>query len=113
MPRLLAQPRKSQAENSISKRSSFQGAEHAQGGAVDITVEDDGPGILEGDRENAFVAGERFDDAVLGTGLGLSIARDIARLYGGEISLSDSPMGGLSAQLHLPQRMNPDPTKAG
>jgi hypothetical protein len=28
MPRLLAQPRKSEAENSSSKRSSFQVAEH-------------------------------------------------------------------------------------
>ena len=37
-----------------------------------------------------------------GTGLGLAIARDIARSHGGDISLSDSPMGGLRAIVRIP-----------
>jgi two-component system osmolarity sensor histidine kinase EnvZ len=38
-----------------------------------------------------------------GTGLGLPIARDVARAHGGEISLEESPQGGLRARLRLPK----------
>jgi len=37
-----------------------------------------------------------------GTGRGLAIARDIARSHGGDITLSDSPMGGLRAAVRVP-----------
>ena len=37
-----------------------------------------------------------------GTGLGLAIARDIARSHGGDITLGDSPMGGLRATVRIP-----------
>ena len=37
-----------------------------------------------------------------GTGLGLAIARDIARSHGGDITLGDSPMGGLRASVRIP-----------
>ena len=37
-----------------------------------------------------------------GTGLGLAIARDIARSHGGDITLDDSPMGGLRAIIRVP-----------
>ncbi len=74
------------------------------GTTVDISVEDDGTGIPEGARETVFVAGERLDDAVPGTGLGLAIARDIVRLYGGDLTLLTSPLGGLLARLHLPTK---------
>ena len=36
------------------------------------------------------------------TGLGLAIARDIARIHGGDIALSRSPLGGLKAVLKVP-----------
>jgi two-component system osmolarity sensor histidine kinase EnvZ len=48
----------------------------------------------------------RLDDARNqdsgGTGLGLAIARDIARSHGGDISLEDSPLGGLRAVVTIP-----------
>lgn len=67
-----------------------------------ISVDDDGPGLPLEVREQAFAIGERLDDLVPGSGLGLAIARDLARLYGGDARLDDSPLGGLRAQLRLP-----------
>jgi two-component system osmolarity sensor histidine kinase EnvZ len=68
--------------------------------AVQLTVDDDGPGIPLDRREHVF----RPFEAGLGggTGLGLTIARDIVRAHGGEIMLEDSPLGGLRARLRLP-----------
>jgi signal transduction histidine kinase len=67
-----------------------------------ISVDDDGPGLPLAVREQAFAIGERLDDVVPGSGLGLAIARDLARLYGGDAQLDDSPLGGLRAKLRLP-----------
>ena len=38
-----------------------------------------------------------------GTGLGLAIVRDIAKLYGGTITLGEASLGGLEARLELPR----------
>jgi two-component system osmolarity sensor histidine kinase EnvZ len=67
---------------------------------VQITVDDDGPGIPEDSREEAFKPFASFSDG--GTGLGLAIARDIARAHGGDIILGSSPLGGLRARVRLP-----------
>jgi two-component system, OmpR family, osmolarity sensor histidine kinase EnvZ len=71
-----------------------------------VTVDDDGPGIPPKLREEVFKPFLRLDDARNqdegGTGLGLAIARDIARLHGGDIVLSDSPLGGLRATVRVP-----------
>ncbi|HYZ34748.1 MAG TPA: ATP-binding protein [Crenalkalicoccus sp.] len=80
------------------------GREAAAGAAgllwAQVTVDDDGPGIPAGDREEAF---RPFSSgAPGGTGLGLAIARDIVRAHGGEISLEESPLGGLRARVRLP-----------
>lgn len=70
------------------------------------TFDDDGPGIPEKSREDVFRPFFRLDEArnldEQGTGLGLSIARDIARGRGGDITLTDSQLGGLKATLRLP-----------
>jgi two-component system osmolarity sensor histidine kinase EnvZ len=71
-----------------------------------VTVDDDGPGIPADMREDVFKPFLRLDDARNqdqgGTGLGLAIARDIARSHGGDISLGDSPLGGLRATVKVP-----------
>ena len=57
-------------------------------------------------REEVFKPFLRLDDARNqdegGTGLGLAIARDIARSHGGDITLGDSPLGGLRATVRVP-----------
>jgi two-component system, OmpR family, osmolarity sensor histidine kinase EnvZ len=76
-------------------------------GGFEILVDDDGPGIPADRREEAFTAFSRLDPArnqnTKGVGLGLAIARDVARSHGGEISLGQSPLGGLRATLRLPE----------
>jgi len=71
-----------------------------------VTVDDDGPGIPGHLREDVFKPFLRLDDARNqdegGTGLGLAIARDIARSHGGDITLGDSPLGGLRASVRVP-----------
>jgi two-component system osmolarity sensor histidine kinase EnvZ len=68
--------------------------------AVQVTVDDDGPGIAPEQREDAF---RPFaSSAAGGTGLGLTIARDIVRAHGGDIMLEQSPLGGLRARIQLP-----------
>jgi two-component system osmolarity sensor histidine kinase EnvZ len=71
-----------------------------------VTVDDDGPGIPSGMREDVFKPFLRLDDARNqdegGTGLGLAIARDIARSHGGDITLGESALGGLRATVRVP-----------
>jgi two-component system osmolarity sensor histidine kinase EnvZ len=73
---------------------------------VEIAIEDNGPGIPEPRREEAFRPFHRLDEGRNlqsgGSGLGLAIARDIARAHGGDIVLSESPLGGLKATVRLP-----------
>ena len=77
-----------------------------RGEAIEITVDDDGPGIPEHLRDEAFKPFFRLDESrnpeTGGVGLGLTIARDIIRGHGGDIILGDSPSGGLRARLTLP-----------
>lgn len=73
---------------------------------AEIHVDDDGPGIPEARREDAFRPFYRLDEGrnlqTGGVGLGLTIARDIARAHGGDLTLADSPRGGLRATIRLP-----------
>ncbi len=73
--------------------------------ALEIRVEDRGPGIAESERERVFEPYVRLESSRAretgGTGLGLAIARAVARLHGGDVRLEPRPGGGLSAVLTL------------
>jgi two-component system osmolarity sensor histidine kinase EnvZ len=75
--------------------------------AVDILVDDHGPGIPPAERERVFQPFVRLDasrnPSTGGVGLGLTIARDVARSHGGDVRLETSPYGGLRARIHLPR----------
>ncbi|MEO1020596.1 MAG: ATP-binding protein [Pseudomonadota bacterium] len=73
---------------------------------VQITIEDNGPGIPPSHREKALQPFIRLDQQeprrVGGTGLGLTIALDIILAHGGELKLDESSLGGLMAAIKLP-----------
>lgn len=89
----------------------------AADGSAELIVDDSGPGIPAADRERVF---DRFyrrldtaapadtgDAAQQGSGLGLAIVRGVAQRHGATLALSDSPLGGLRATLHLPAAGKP------
>jgi two-component system osmolarity sensor histidine kinase EnvZ len=73
---------------------------------IELTVDDDGPGIPEKMHETVFRPFSRLDQSrnveTGGVGLGLTIARDMAHAHGGDIALGNSPLGGLRARIRLP-----------
>jgi two-component system osmolarity sensor histidine kinase EnvZ len=72
---------------------------------VEIFVDDDGPGIPKDKRQDVFKPFFRLDEARsshAGVGLGLAVVREVVRSHGGEVTLSQSPRGGLRALLKLP-----------
>ncbi len=77
-----------------------------RGDGVEITVDDDGPGIPVDKREDVFKPFFRLESSrnpgTGGSGLGLAIARDVVRSHGGDIELSEAPGGGLRVRLRLP-----------
>jgi two-component system OmpR family sensor kinase len=88
-----------------------------QGGRVDVgwrsdgqgralVVEDSGPGIAQGEREQVlrrFVRGPSASQQAGGSGLGLAIVQAIARQHGARLLLDRSPvLGGLRVQVVWP-----------
>jgi signal transduction histidine kinase len=67
-----------------------------------LLIDDDGPGLPEDAMAEVLKRGRRLDESTPGSGLGLSIVVDLAKLYGGELTLYRSPLGGLRARLALP-----------
>lgn len=74
-------------------------------GMLVFAIDDDGPGLPGDLRSVVLERGVRLDQAARGSGLGLAIVRDLAELYGGSIALHPSPLGGLRAQLSLPESL--------
>ncbi len=81
------------------------GAEDAGGGWIEVTVEDEGIGIADGDHErifDRFFQGEAGDRRRFGgVGIGLFIVRRLAEAQHGEVTASSRPAGGTVMCLRL------------
>ena len=68
------------------------------GDRVELTVEDDGPGVEPGDRERIFERFVRLDEARVrddgGAGLGLAVVGAVVTAAGGSIEVTESDLGG-------------------
>ena len=73
------------------------------GPAATVAVVDHGNGVASEDREHVFEPLWRRGDGHQGLGLGLAIVREVARLHGGGISVGDTPGGGATFRLTLPE----------
>jgi signal transduction histidine kinase len=76
---------------------------------LSVHVDDDGPGIPEGDRERVVQRFVRSDEARArdfgGAGLGLAVTSDVATAHGGHLVIGKSLLGGARATIILPRLM--------
>jgi signal transduction histidine kinase len=74
---------------------------------VEITIDDEGPGIPESELSRVFEPFYRIEKSrsreTGGIGLGLAIAQSIIQSHGGELALSNQSAGGLRASIKLPR----------
>jgi two-component system sensor histidine kinase KdpD len=80
------------------------------GASINISIEDDGPGLPSGLEEQLF---EKFtrasgESALSGSGLGLSICRAIAQLHGMTIHAQNHASGGARFVLSITFQQPPD-----
>jgi len=61
---------------------------------LEITIEDDGHGIDPAMIDTVLQRGKRMDETVPGHGIGLSMAEEIISVYGGELNIGSSSLGG-------------------
>ncbi len=93
-------------DNALKFGSSARGRVFAEAGMAVVEVDDDGPGVPEGEIERAFEPFLRLEGSrsreTGGAGLGLAVVRAIARGHGGEVTLQNRAEGGLRARVTLP-----------
>lgn len=67
-----------------------------------VTVDDDGPGIPPHNREEIFQLGVRVSKSRPGTGIGLAVVKAVADRAGGDINVTNSPLGGARFVIRFP-----------
>ena len=67
----------------------------------ELCVEDDGPGVPEGQRARILKRGERLDRQHPGQGIGLAVVKDIIESYDAHLTLDDSPLGGAAFRVRF------------
>jgi two-component system sensor histidine kinase PhoQ len=83
-------------------RSRVTLAGRREGGTLVLWVEDDGPGIPTAQARRVLERGARADLDTPGHGIGLAVVREICLAYGGELAITESPLGGARVQMRIP-----------
>jgi signal transduction histidine kinase len=93
-------------DNAVKYGQRARAAIAAAENAIEITIDDDGPGIPDEELPEVFQPFYRVENSrsrdTGGTGLGLAIAQAIVQAHGGELTLANRPGGGLRACIKLP-----------
>jgi signal transduction histidine kinase len=74
----------------------------AAGGAAELRIEDDGPGIAAEIREHLFEPFLSTKPPEKGTGLGLSLCWELVRENGGELELVETSARGTTFVVRMP-----------
>jgi two-component system, OmpR family, sensor kinase len=86
-------------------------------GMAIIEIDDDGPGMPDGEIERVFEPFHRIETSrnreTGGIGLGLAVVRAVARSHGGDVILRNRRAGGLSARVALPLAPKPAHGRSG
>ncbi|MBS3849105.1 HAMP domain-containing histidine kinase [Devosia sp. BSSL-BM10] len=78
-------------------------AEQGSAGTVLLlAIDDNGPGLSAEDAQKVLRRGVRLDEKTPGSGLGLDIVKELVDVYGGDLALKRSVLGGLLVELRLP-----------
>jgi two-component system, OmpR family, sensor histidine kinase PhoQ len=72
-----------------------------EAGLLVLRVEDDGPGIPAAEAQRLGERGARVDLSAPGHGIGLAVVREICQAYGGDLTLSEGPLGGALVRARL------------
>ena len=93
-------------DNAVKYGKRAQAAIATRGKTIEITIDDDGPGIPDAELPRVFQPFYRVEESrsrdTGGTGLGLAIAQSIVQAHGGELTLANRPSGALRACIKLP-----------
>jgi signal transduction histidine kinase len=93
-------------DNAVKYGKSARAAINATPKAIEITIDDEGPGIAEQQLARVFEPFYRVEESrsreTGGVGLGLAIAQSIVQAHGGVLALANRPTGGVRASLLLP-----------
>jgi len=93
-------------DNAVKYGKRAKAAINTAGNAIEITIDDDGPGIPEVELPRVFQPFYRVEDSrsrdTGGSGLGLAITQSIVQAHGGELILANREGGGLRACIKLP-----------
>ena len=82
-------------------RSRIRVGARREAGLLVLCVEDDGPGIPADQAVGLVERGARADLSTPGHGIGLAVAREICQAYGGDLTISRSPLGGTLVRARL------------
>jgi signal transduction histidine kinase len=106
-PNALKRALRNLLDNAVKYGKTARAAIHTTSTAIEITIDDDGPGVPADQLSRVFEPFYRADDSrsrdTPGTGLGLAIALSIVQVHDGELTLANRAEGGLRATMKLPR----------